>query len=517
MDAILPVTEASIVGVAAIRKELPSEVLAIAPSDGALEYTLSKFHATRLALALEIPCPATVFISDGSPAGDRREELAGLRFPIIIKTDNHFTPEGGYEPGRHFIARGANEAQRVLDRLEHLKTRIIAQEITPGSGTGAFLLRFHGKTHLSFAHHRLHEVPYTGGVSSFRESCRDEELVKLGEKLLDAIDYDGVAMVEFRREVSAGRPHFLEVNGRLWGSLALALHCGVDFPAALVQCYQSVAPAPHPSSYRSGVRCRNIFPGEVGHLVSILKPTKGPLEEGPHPPRLRAVVRFLALFLDPRIRYDYFWWSDPLPGIRQAWEMGRWVGKKLLTAGNGKLQSYREVRMLKRLQEKHEVRRHQARYFERPPRRILFLCHGNICRSPFAAAYWNTRLRAFSSTLPEADSAGFHQVPDRRTPSWLSEAAREYKIDLDAHRSRVVSKREIETADAIFVMDRQNYRRLIGQFPSMQDKAHFLGLFADDGRGEIADPYYNGEANVRACCEQLVSSLEGLMRQVVRE
>ena len=328
IDAILPITEASLVGVTAVRKELPSDVLPIIPSDGALEYALSKFHATRMALAVEVPCPTTVFHSSARPTSADREELQRLRFPVIIKTDNYFTTKGGYGRGRCIIARNLHHAYKVLNRLAQLQTRMIVQEFIPGSGAGAFLLRFHGKTHLSFAHRRLHEYPYTGGRSSFRESCRDEELVRLGERLLEAIDYDGVAMVEFRRDARNERPYFIEINGRLWGSLALALHCGVDFPAALVRCHVLGCPPPHQGNYPVGVRCRNVFPGEVRHLRSILGAPKHSRGR-PTPPRLRAVVRFFVLFFDPRIRHDYFWWSDPLPGIRQAWGMVQWFRRRL--------------------------------------------------------------------------------------------------------------------------------------------------------------------------------------------
>jgi predicted ATP-grasp superfamily ATP-dependent carboligase len=337
IDAVLPIAEASLVGVAAIRKNLPSAILPMVPSDRALQYTLSKFHATRLALAIDIPCPATVFVSDGNSTGNYRHEIAGLRFPIIIKTDNYFTKEGGYERGRHFIAKNTREAHDVLAGIEHLHTRTIAQELLPGTGAGAYLLRFNGKTHLRFAHRRLHEVPYTGGVSSLRESCRDEELVRLGEKLLEAIDYVGVAMVEFRRDARDERRYFLEINGRFWGSLALALHCGADFPAALVHCYQFGTVPPQSVGYRSGLKCRNVFPGEVHHLFSILKST-GSGCPGEFPwPRLRSIGQFLLLFFNPRIRHDYFWWSDPLPGIRQAWEMVRWLSRKIFKYGRRRL------------------------------------------------------------------------------------------------------------------------------------------------------------------------------------
>ena len=73
-------------------------------------------------------------------------------------------------------------------------------------------MRFGGAVRLAFAHRRLHEIPYWGGYSSFRESCSDEQLAALGAAMLDATGHDGVAMVEFRRSRVDGQPYFLEIN-----------------------------------------------------------------------------------------------------------------------------------------------------------------------------------------------------------------------------------------------------------------------------------------------------------------
>jgi protein-tyrosine-phosphatase/predicted ATP-grasp superfamily ATP-dependent carboligase len=515
IDVVLPVTEASLVGVAAIRKELPGEVLAIVPGDRALAHTLSKFHATRLALAIGIPCPETIFVSEGDAIGDCRRSLAGLRFPIIVKTDNYVTDEGGYKSGRNFVAANADQAAKILENLEHLKTPVIAQRLVPGYGTGACLLRFHGKTYLRFVHRRLHEVPYTGGWSSFREGVWDDELVYLGEKLLDAIDYDGVAMVEFRRDAVDGRPRFLEINGRLWGSLALALHCGVDFPAALIDCYHDASPISAQPRYRAGVKCRNVFPGELGHVASILMPARGSERRMSPASRLRALVEFGVLFLDPRIRHDYFWLSDPLPGLHQALKMILWVTGKALGRAGARYREYQRRNRLRRFRAEHEARSADVRYFEPKLRRVLFLCYGNICRSPFAAAYWNAGCGESLPPTPAAASAGFHRQADRSTPAWVIDAARERGIDLSEHRSKVVSRSAVDSADAIFVMDLETYQRLVSEFPSVKRKAYLLALFADNGEGEIADPYSGGKPAARACYERLVSALDGLKKRVL--
>jgi protein-tyrosine-phosphatase/predicted ATP-grasp superfamily ATP-dependent carboligase len=513
-DVILPVAESSVAAVAAVRKELPDGFLSILPGDSALQYTLSKFLATEKALALGIPCPSTVFISDGTPGKQWNFDLSTLRFPIIIKTDNYLTDDGSYVPGQHFVAIDVNSAKEILWKLESKKTRIIAQELIAGSGTGTFYLKFGGKTYLRFAHRRLHEIPYTGGTSSLRESIHDDELRNLGEILLDGIGYEGVAMVEFRRSASDLKPYFLEINGRLWGSLALALHCGIDFPKYLVQYYDANDPIPDPPRYRAGVKCRNIFPGELSHILSILRARRGNGIERP-PSKAAAVLKFVALSFDPRVRHDYFWWSDPLPGIKQAGRTIFTLLSRSLQKTIGKYEKHRNGRLLQRLKAEHKMRGSQPRYFPDPIEQVLFLCFGNICRSAFAEYFWKTRNQQYSLNGISVLSAGFHPESGRRSPLGARDLSVEYGIDISRHRSRTLTRQMVDAADAIFVMDHTNYHDLVSHFPSGRDKTYLLGLFAEDSWIEIDDPYLLGKEDARVCYQRLVQSLEGLVKRIL--
>ena len=328
-NAVLPVTEAPITAVAAERHKLPKDFLPIIPSDAELKYTLSKYHSTRLALSQNINCPRTVFISDGTSDLRTNDDLKSLGFPIIIKTDNYLSKNGVYTQGQKFFAGSEEEIHRILNDLALIKTPIIAQEVIPGHGTGAFLLMGGTKTLLRFAHNRLHEVPYTGGQSSLRESCFDKEIMNLSERLLKSVNYQGVAMVEFRRRSTDGRPFFLEINGRLWGSLALALHCGVDFPLALLQMVYSGDTSYMPPDYPVGVKCRNVFHGELKYLFSVLKAKSGGHSEPP-PSKIRTVIEFFLLSLNPAVRSDRLWWTDPYPGLLHALGTGTMLSDRLL-------------------------------------------------------------------------------------------------------------------------------------------------------------------------------------------
>ncbi len=524
-DAILPVSEASIAALAAVQDALPARVLLLMPDRANLRFTLSKYHATQAALRLGVPAPRTAFISDGEdpgatpihqpPGPTPGHDLASLRYPLIIKTDNFLTAEGVYRKGRGVRVTTPTEAAAILGEAREAGGGVIAQEHVPGHGVGAFLLRVGDRILLRFAHQRLHEVPYTGGCSSLRKSLHDEPLLALAERLLAGIGYQGVAMVEFRRD-DHGAPAFLEINGRLWGSLALALHAGVDFPLMMLNAAEAARadrgrgiPRTAPA-YPEGVHCRNVLPGEILHLSSLLS---APSDAVSRVDKGRAVARFFGLFLDPRIHHDYLWWGDPLPAALQAVRVGAELSKRVPVRLREAIRAARDARLLRRLSRRSLPPWLTLAGAASKKRQVLFLCLGNICRSPFAARYWNLRLRELGLDGPRAVSAGLLPQAGRSTPTKFRVLADSFGVDLADHQSREVSAALIESADAIFVMDAGNYRGLLARFPAARDKVHVLGAVLGalaDGE-QIPDPFPLPPIEARLSYEKLVAALKALL------
>jgi predicted ATP-grasp superfamily ATP-dependent carboligase len=141
----------------------------------------------------------------------------------------------------------------------------------------------------------------------YRESIAlDPALVDPGIRLLDALDWQGVAMVECKREpgpTGGGRPVVMEVNGRFWGSLQLAIDAGVDFPALLVRCAAGERVA-ECRDYKLGVRSR-WFWGDVDHLYLRLRDAR-------IGSRVRALWEFLRV-RPGRDRSEIGRWHDPVP------------------------------------------------------------------------------------------------------------------------------------------------------------------------------------------------------------
>src|SRR5262249_54288816 len=113
-------------------------------------------------------------------------------------------------------------------------TPVLQQEYVHGHGVGLEFLFDNGRKAWHFAHERLHEFPLTGGASSYRKSIAPPAaLLDDAERLLTALSWHGVAMVEFKMD-SNGRHQLMEINPRLWGSLALSIDAGIDFPMGLL-------------------------------------------------------------------------------------------------------------------------------------------------------------------------------------------------------------------------------------------------------------------------------------------
>lgn len=112
---------------------------------------------------------------------------------------------------------------------------------------------------------------------------------------------------------------------------------------------------------------------------------------------------------------------------------------------------------------------------------ILFLCWGNICRSPLAERYLRTLLdeRDVNVTVR---SAGLGTREGRPSPSTAVAAADDCGVDLDDHVSQCATASLVDECDVVLVMDLNNYHSVATQFPEAVEKVFFLGVFATEER-----------------------------------
>jgi protein-tyrosine phosphatase len=148
-------------------------------------------------------------------------------------------------------------------------------------------------------------------------------------------------------------------------------------------------------------------------------------------------------------------------------------------------------------------------------KRVLFVCLGNICRSPTAEAVFRELVQRESSPLEiEVDSAGTHgyhlgSPPDERAVA----AAARRGIDMSALRARVVERGDFERFDLVLAMDETVYRRLRSIAPRERaDRVRRLLDFAPQlNRREVPDPYYGGETGFEEVLDLVEEAARGVL------
>lgn len=317
IDIIIPLSEQSIYQLNKVRDRLPGKVILTCARQDKMDAVSNKFELFQLAKKSGIPIPATIFV-DGLEDFLNKEPLIPV-FPVVVKPAFSRLVTGGIilSTGVMYAADG-NELRRLYETRPELRHPSLIQEVIKGDGTGLFTL-FDSDRHLVlFSHRRLLEKPPSGGVSVMSESVSlDPEMVSAAGKLLSTIGWKGVAMVEFKRDIRDGVAKLMEINGRFWGSLQLAVSSGVDFPSLCLDYYLGRSPKSLLSAYNVGHKLKWTF-GILDHLLIRLKNRDHDLNLPPGAYTRKQVARELLCCRDQNTSLDVYESEDPGPFWSEA-------------------------------------------------------------------------------------------------------------------------------------------------------------------------------------------------------
>lgn len=331
VDVVVPVTDAVVSALESHRHLLPEGCLLAVADPERLELVRDKQATLDVARRAGVPVPETVRARGLAEALCAAERLG---WPLVLKPERSVAAGGeGLEKFEVAYAADPSELEQRMARFEG-RTAVLVQELVRGHGVGVEVLAHEGTILAAFQHRRLHEVPVTGGASALRASePLDPDLLRHSEALIRAIGWSGLAMVEFKAGPTG--PRLMEVNGRLWGSLPLAVKAGVDFPALAVDLLRNGPPDAPPvlGRYRPGVRSRNLEL-EVVWIGGVLRGRRRKHHPAlPFPPRREAVRAALRLLV-PSDGYDIMSLRDPAPGVAEVLRIAsKLVGKARRSPG----------------------------------------------------------------------------------------------------------------------------------------------------------------------------------------
>jgi len=319
VDLLIPVTDAIILPLSEARATFAGVCILALPEASALEVVTNKLKTVTLAQELDVPTPRTSLVHTVQEAV---EKGAALGWPLVLKPQvSRLYREHSIEAFEVSYAQNLDQLAKQMARFENL-CPVLLQEYYPGDGHGVELLMHEGRPLAAFQHKRLREVPLNGGASALRESVAlDPFLYDCSVRLLQALKWTGLAMVEFK--VGKDGPRLMEINGRVWGSLPLAVRSGMDFPARLVEMYLAgpAAPAePVAQTYQVGTRARNLEL-DILWIAAVLQGRKR--YSFLSIPKRQQAVKAIAELFHPAYKFDILSWEDPKPGLAEISKISR--------------------------------------------------------------------------------------------------------------------------------------------------------------------------------------------------
>ncbi len=348
---IIPVHSPFVFMLSQKSQELRGRANFLVPDEDSLRTAHDKRDCFHLASSLGIPVPGTWIPREHGvkPYGQDLDMGPGLEewlvslnltYPVILK----------YRSGEDLWLSAAKrtvkcstlkETAEKYREMDALQSDPVIQEYIEGTDWGAALL-YDGESRLvaSFTYRSIRERPPGRGPTVYAEAVYKPELIEMSHMLLSSLKWKGMAMVDFRQGAD-GEFRLLEVNPRFWGSLALAVQAGVDFPvlyykAALGQLpgrdkqdnFQPVCTSVHApmctplytcgqSRQKSGVRIR-FFPQDLLSVVDYARKDGHSV--------LRAFTDEIRELIEHPSKDGLMDLADPMPGL--AYLLGGILSKR---------------------------------------------------------------------------------------------------------------------------------------------------------------------------------------------
>lgn len=255
IDVILPTSDYTVGAMVEGRGQLGGLARHCLPSESAWQLFRDKWETLSLANKLGIRAPKTYCCGNET---ELRSLLGSLDYPLVVKPRKSAGAIGFFLLGKPSdlppdCFQAASGSDAVFDFQ-----RPLVQEYIPGEIHDVCLLFNHGEPRAALTQKRLKMYPSSGGAGILNVTTDEPELKEQAIALLKAAQWHGPAQVEFKRGVD-GRDYLMEVNGRLWGTLDLAVAAGINFPllASRIAARGDVRPV---TSYHVGLSYRWPWP-----------------------------------------------------------------------------------------------------------------------------------------------------------------------------------------------------------------------------------------------------------------
>lgn len=319
-SVLLPITDVTLTEILMHRSELPEGCIVPFVDFDTYDRATSKIRLYRLATELKVPVPESICSSDYPDHEALAAAAKKLGYPVVVKSGfSKIRTARGWVQGRVQYVSNDCELGGVLRQEPFRSFPFLVQERVEGPGIGIFLLGKKGEAVARFAHRRIREKPASGGVSVLCESIEaPRDAMRAAVAILAELGWTGVAMFEFKIDRATNRARLLEINGRFWGSLQLAITAGVDFPYLLYRLAKGEHIEVHEEyKYTVGLKSRWEL-GDLDHLlIRLLKNASDLNLPQYYPTRRKLFKEFVLDFLRSSVKNEVYQSADRRPFMHE--------------------------------------------------------------------------------------------------------------------------------------------------------------------------------------------------------
>lgn len=482
---VMPMSARTMVALSVMHEALGSGARVAMASPEAIAVMASVSALGSVVGRCGVPMPATWHLSADS---DLDEVTRDIRYPAIVMPEARWVRMSDRR-WRELPTWVTYSPLELRERTASLASwgPVVVQERPPGVPVELALLAGDGDTLCACQYRCPHEVPSGEWRSSYQVSeAVDRDLLRLASAIVKDLRVNGVVVMRFCVSESPRQAVLAQVTTDLSTLLPLATATGLDLPAHMFDFFVS-GRREFPRAYAAGVGRRE-WSGEIEWLTMRVRTGTRATSNCDRSRRMRnraSPWRRVPAY-GRRVVGGV---SDPRPVLSSA----RQFGGLLLDKAWTRIVRASERRRMLRIRHRPAPLIRRVRH----ARRILFVCHGNVIRSAFAARYL---LRA----LPEsADgsvwSAGLGAHDGGMAHPRAVARARRWQVDLADHRTTSVNPELLASADLVLVMGLDHLATIRREYGHVHRRTFLLSCLAPDVSLEIDDPIGHGDAAFDAC------------------
>ncbi|MEJ2199933.1 MAG: ATP-grasp domain-containing protein [Desulfuromonadaceae bacterium] len=304
VGSIMPVSEGYHNALISIRERFEPDVHLFSPSREQFDKSTDKDYLQILCNELGVP------VAKGMRLDELMDQHGGeaLQFPLVLRTRCQ-NIKAGKMPLKAAYARDRAQLDGWYAQFKSFADNVLVQEYHPGAEEHVQILMHNGDAFMTGDYIGEHHMPLAGGVTTQRISCHHQPVIDDTVKLLKALNWQGIAGVQFHYDPETGKYIFLEINPRFSGGLPTVVMAGFEASFLLWQSHFEPEKMVK-GNYQLGLRSR-ILGGDANWLLGQIRRDELPPGQK-HLDKLAAIATFIRHCF-PKTRDDSFLWEDPKP------------------------------------------------------------------------------------------------------------------------------------------------------------------------------------------------------------